>query len=50
MNATPVPPILSVEGLRISLKGDEGRAEVLDRIDVTVPQGRRTSPACPSAR
>jgi len=40
MSVQHTPPILSVEGLRISLKGDEGRAEVLDRIDVTVPQGR----------
>jgi len=33
-------PILTVEGLRVSIRGDEGAAQVLDAIDLTIPRGR----------
>jgi peptide/nickel transport system ATP-binding protein len=33
-------PILSVEGLRISIPTDDGLAEVLDHVDLVIPRGR----------
>ena len=33
-------PLLSVEGLRITIRGLEGEAQVLDHVDLVVPKGR----------
>jgi oligopeptide/dipeptide ABC transporter ATP-binding protein len=33
-------PLLSVEGLRISIPTDDGVAQILDRVDLTIPRGR----------
>ena len=33
-------PLLSVEGLRISLPTDDGVAQILDRVDLAIPRGR----------
>ena len=36
----PETPILDVQGLRVSISGDEGRAQVLDNIDLSIAPGR----------
>ena len=33
-------PLLQVQGLAISVGGDEGTAKILDRVDLTIPRGR----------
>ena len=33
-------PLLSVEGLRISIPTDDGLAQILDRVDLAIPRGR----------
>ncbi|MBI1733657.1 MAG: ABC transporter ATP-binding protein [Candidatus Rokubacteria bacterium] len=34
------PPLLSVEGLRISIPTDGGLAQILDHVDLAIPRGR----------
>ena len=38
--ARPETPVLDVRGLRVSISGDEGRAQVLDNIDLSIAPGR----------
>ena len=38
--ARPQAPLLDVRGLRVSISGDEGRAQVLDNIDLSIAPGR----------
>jgi oligopeptide/dipeptide ABC transporter ATP-binding protein len=33
-------PVLDVRNLRLSVKTDEGRAQILDRVELTLPRGR----------
>ena len=33
-------PILEVQGLRVSIKGDAGLAQILDHVDLTIPKGK----------
>ena len=43
MTPTPARPetlVLDVRGLRVSISGDEGRAQVLDNIDLSIAPGR----------
>jgi peptide/nickel transport system ATP-binding protein len=35
-----VSPVLDVRNLRLSVRTDEGRAQILDRVELTLPRGR----------